>query len=361
MSTSPSTADDGPSNARNAPHADASPKPARRATIRDVAAAAGVSTATVSKVFRGGYRLRPETEQRVRDAAEALNFSPNPYAQTLHGARTGTVGLITSDIEGRFSLPVMMGAEDAFGSDQVSVFLCDARGDAIREQHHLRSLLGRRVDGIIVVGSMTNPRETLGRDIPVPVVYAYAPSTHPDDVSVITDNVGAGRIAAEHLLSLGYSRIGYLSGDHTYLAARERVQGARSALQAAGTDILGGEALYGPWGEEWGRAGARRMTEMYPDMDALLCGSDHVARGALDALREDGVRVPEDLAVIGHDNWELLARQSRPPLSTIDNNLEALGRRAAELLNAAIDGSPQPGVHEVPALLVPRGSTLRAH
>lgn len=335
--------------------------PARRTTIRDVAAAAGVSTATVSKVFRGGYRLRPETEQRVRQVADSLNFSPNPYAQTLHGARTGTVGLITSDIEGRFSLPVMMGAEDAFGSDQVSVFLCDARGDAIREQHHLRSLLSRRVDGIIIVGSMTNPRESLGGDIPVPVVYAYAPSIRPEDTSVVTDNVGAGYAAAEHLLELGYSNIGYLSGNHTYNAATDRVAGARAALQSAGTDILGGQALYGPWGEEWGRAGARRMLQTYPDMDALLCGSDHIARGALDALREDGVRVPDDLAIMGHDNWELLARQSRPPLSTVDNNLEALGRRAAELLNAAIEGDPQPGVHPVSTLLVARGSTLRAN
>jgi LacI family transcriptional regulator len=320
-----------------------------------------VSTATVSKVFHGGYRLRPETERKVRAAADALRFTPNPYAQTLHGSRTGTVGLITADIEGRFSLPVMMGAEDYFGSDQVSVFLCDARGDAIREQHHLQSLLGRRVDGIIVVGSMTNPRESLGADIPVPVVYAYAPSLDPDDVSVMTDNVEAGRLAAEHLLSLGYSRIGYLSGDRSYQAARERVAGARAVLKEAGTDILGGRALYGPWGEEWGRAGARRMLESYPDMDALMCGSDHVARGALDVFRESGVRVPDDIAVIGHDNWEMMARQSRPPLSTVDNNLEALGRRAAELLNDAIEGDNQPGVHMVSTVLVPRASTLRAN
>ncbi|MEN0140046.1 MAG: LacI family DNA-binding transcriptional regulator [Rhodococcus sp. (in: high G+C Gram-positive bacteria)] len=330
----------------------------RRPTIRDVAVAAGVSTATVSKVFRGGYRLRPETEQRVRDAATALDFSPNPYAQSLHGSRTGTVGLIASDIDGRFSLPVMMGAEDAFGIEQLSVFLCDARGDTIREQHHLRKLLARRVDGIIVVGSETNARETLGADIPVPVVYAYAPSLHPSDVSVVPDNVAGGRLAADHLLGLGFTEIGYLSGDGSYEAAQDRVRGAREVLRKAGTDILGAEALFGPWSEEWGRAGARRLLQRHPQMDALLCGSDHIARGTLDALREDGLRVPGDIAVMGHDNWELLAAQSRPPLSTIDNNLETLGRRAAELLTSAIDGDPQPGVHRVSPLLVPRASTL---
>src|SRR4029079_17477410 len=114
--------------------------------------------------------------------------SPNPLARGLHAGRTGTVGLLTSDLEGRFMIPILMGAEDAFGAGRINVFLCDARGDAIREQHHLKELLSRRVDGIIVVGRQTDPRPSLGQDIPVPVVYAYAPSDDPRSLYTTTAN-----------------------------------------------------------------------------------------------------------------------------------------------------------------------------
>ena len=127
--------------------------------------------------------------------------------------RTGTVGLLTSDLEGRFSIPILMGAEDAFGAGEVAVFLCDARGDAIREQHHVRALLGRRVDGLIVVGSRTDPRPSLGRDLPVPVVYAYAPSDDPADLSIVPDTGDAGRVAVAQLLACGRTRIAPISGD----------------------------------------------------------------------------------------------------------------------------------------------------
>ena len=125
------------------------------------------------------------TRARVLDAAERLSFTPNPLARGLLAGRTGTVGLLTSDLEGRFVIPILMGAEDAFGAGQVNVFLCDARGDTIREQHQLSALLSRRVDGIIVVGRQTDPRPSLGHDIPVPVVYAYAPSEDP--IGPVTD------------------------------------------------------------------------------------------------------------------------------------------------------------------------------
>jgi LacI family transcriptional regulator len=335
-------------------------KRSRPPTLRDVAQLAGVSIATVSKSLNGRDHVRPETRERVIRAAEKLSFAPNSLAQGLLTGRTGTVGLLTSDMEGRFSLPVLMGAEDAFGTGSTSVFLCDARGDAIREQHHIRALLGRRVDGLIVVGDKTDPRPSLGRALPVPVVYAYAPSDDSTDISVVSDNVGAGSLAAEHLLSCGRRRIAYVAGDVTYAAARDRVAGAVDALATAGTTLLGGEALYGAWTEEWGRGAIHTLLARFPDLDAVLCGSDQIARGALDALRELGRSVPSDVAVMGHDNWEPIATQARPPLSTIDMRLEMVGRRAAELLFEAIGGDAEPGVHAVPTKLVTRGSTALA-
>ncbi len=326
------------------------------ATLRDIARMVGVSVATVSKALNGREHVRAETREAVRRAAQELNFRPNTLAQGLLAGRTGTVGLLTSDLEGRFSIPVLMGAEDAFGLGSTSVFLCDARGDAIREQHHIRALLGRRIDGLIVVGDRTDARPSLGA-LPIPVVYAYAPSDNPEETSVVSDNVDAGRLAADHLVSCGRTRIAYVSGDHSYAAARDRVQGATAALRDTGIELAGGGAFYGAWSEEWGRGAARMLLDRFPDLDGILCGSDQVARGVTDALRESGRRIPEDIAVMSHDNWTQLAAEARPPLSTIDMNLEEVGKAAARLLFAAIAGDPNPGLHTVPCKLVIRGST----
>jgi hypothetical protein len=141
-------------------------------TLRDVAALADVSVATASKALNGRENVHPATRQRVVDAAARLRFQPNALAKHLPQGRSGTVGLITHDLEGRFSIPILMGAEDAFGAGKMSVFLCDSREDAIRESYHLQALLGRRVDGLIAVGSRTDPRPSLGHDLPVPVVAA---------------------------------------------------------------------------------------------------------------------------------------------------------------------------------------------
>ncbi|MFF2052950.1 LacI family DNA-binding transcriptional regulator [Leifsonia sp. NPDC058194] len=351
--------DDSAPSGGDAYKADADRRSGRPATLKEIAALAGVSIPTVSKALNGRADVRKETRERVQEAAARLKFTPNSLAQGLLAGRTGTVGLLTNDLEGRFSIPVLMGAEDAFGAGSMSVFLCDARGDAIREQHHIRALLSRRVDGLIVVGDTTNPRASLG-DLPVPVVYAYAPSRDPRDMSVVNDNVSAGRMAVEHLVACGRTRIAYLSGDPSFTAAGERVAGAREALRAHGMDLLGGDALYGAWSEIWGRAGARSLLARFPEIDGIVCGSDQVARGALDALRELGRHVPNDISVIGHDNWELLATQSRPQLTTVDSNLQELGRTAARLLGEAIEGRPAGGTHTVACRLVVRGSTLGA-
>lgn len=329
-----------------------------RATLSDVARAAGVSIATASKALNGRDQVAPATRERVVRAAEQLAFSPNQQAQSLVAGRTGTVGLLTSDLEGRFVIPILMGAEDAFGAGQVNVFLCDARGDTIREQHHLRALLSRRVDGIIVVGRQTDPRPSLGSDIPVPVVYAYAPSDSPADVSVTPDNHAGGRMALEHLLACGRTRIAHVTGDPGYIAARDRADGVLEAAREAGIELVA-EPMYSEWSERWGRAAADMLLERHPDIDGIVCGSDQIARGVLDTIRDRGRIVPDDVAVIGYDNWEVLTTNARPELTSIDANLQQLGRTAALRIFDAIEGKPAAsGTDHLPVRLVIRGSTI---
>ncbi len=220
-------------------------------TITDVARLAGVSPGTASKALNGRGGISADTADRVRQAAERLGYQPNALARGLLTGRSFTVGLITTDSFGRFSIPVMQGAEDALGPGRISVFLCDSRDDRIREQHYLRTLLERRVDGIVVTGRRQDPREPIGRDLPVPVVYAMTHSTDPADLSLIPDDEDGGALAVRHLLSTGRTRIGHVTGPRRFKAALLRARGAENALAAAGLELAGGEPLFGEWTEEW--------------------------------------------------------------------------------------------------------------
>ena len=225
----------------------------RTATIRDVAALAGVSVGTASKALNGRGSLRAGTVARVKQAAEQLDFRPNPAARSLHAGRSFTVGMITTDTIGRFSIPLLIGAEDTLGAGQMSVLLCDARDDQIREQHHLRTLLARRVDGIIVTGRRTDPRPPLTGIEQIPTVYALSPSTDPDDMSVVSDDRSGAQLAVEHLLTTGRTRIAHVTGPAHHAAARDRAQHTVEQLERASLELSTGRVHFGEWSEAWGR------------------------------------------------------------------------------------------------------------
>jgi LacI family transcriptional regulator len=327
-------------------------------TVNDVAALAGVSPGTVSKALNGRGQLRPATRQKVVSAAEQLGFHANMLARGLLHGRTYTVGVLTTDSFGRFTIPVMLGAEDALGAGQISVLLCDGRGDRIREQHYLRTLLARRVDGIIVTGRTYDPRPSLGADLPIPVVYARARSERAEDLSLMHDDRQGAALAINHLVSTGRRRIAHITGPERHLAARERAAGALCAIEAAGETMVLGEPLMGEWSERWGREAATMLMRTGEEFNGVFCGSDQIARGVADALREAGRRVPEEVGIVGVDNWEVMVEGCRPPLTTIDLNLSELGHTAATKLLRAIEGHPlEQGVQLMPCRLVTRRST----
>lgn len=326
-------------------------------TIGDVARIAGVSAGTASRALNGREGVNPQTRLRVQRAASRLGYQPNALARGLLSGRTYTVGLITTDSFGRFSIPILLGAEDALGAGQISVLLCDGRGDPIRERHYLQTLLERRVDGIIVTGRRTDARSPIGTDLPVPVVYAMTKSSERRDLSITPDDVGGGRLAAHHLLATGRTKIAHITGPERFEAARQRAAGLGEALAQAGAQLAGGTVLYGEWTEQWGRQGAHILLRSCPDLDAVFCGNDQIARGVADIFRESGVDMPADIAIMGFDNWEIIAEACRPPLTTVDMNLREVGRLAANALLEAIDGRCQEGIRTNPCTLVVRQST----
>jgi LacI family transcriptional regulator len=324
------------------------------ATIRDVAAAAGVSVSTASKALNGQGKLREETRERVAQAAHRLGFAPNPLAQALLAGRSFTVGLITTDSFGRFSIPVMLGAEDALGTGQVSVFMCDTRDDPERERGYVEMLGARRVDGLIVTGRRIEPRPPVLSRPGIPVVYAMTQPAGGGAPAVLPDDEGGGRAAAEHLLDIGRRRIAHVAGPERFLAAQLRARGFASALAAAGVEPCG-EIAFGEWSERWGREAAGQLLASRPD--AIFCGSDQIARGVADTLRAVGRRIPDDIALVGFDNWAPMALGALPPLSSVDMCLEEVGRVAAERLLATVGGERDHQVHTVPTRLVVRESS----
>jgi LacI family transcriptional regulator len=323
--------------------------PMARPTVSDVARRAGVSRGTVSTALNDTGQLSPETRHRVQVAAAELGFEPNPQARSLTSGRTFTVGLLTSDSIGRFSIPMLQGVEDALGADSISVLLCDARGDIERERKYVRTLLTQRVDGIIVTAKKTDVRSSIG-SLPVPVVYAYAQSDQPQDRAVLPDDVEAGRLAIGHLVAGGRRRVAYVTGPATALAVRHREEGARAALEQAGLGLPAAAVRYGEWSEEWGRAAGAPRTPVF-------CGSDQIGRGVADGLRDLGVMVPDDVALVGVDNWRPMAASCRPPLTTVDLRLEEIGRVAAQELLARIAGGTSSGARLLPGRLIVRESS----
>lgn len=334
----------------------------KKVTLRDVAAVAEVSLSTASKAMNGRTgEVNAATSQRVLEAADRLGFTPNALAQAILSGHSGTVGLLTDDLEGRFSLPILMGAEDAFGAGKMSVLLCDARGDAIREQHHLKALVSRNVDGLIVVGSRPDHRASISDQVTVPVVYAYAPSADSGDISVVADNYRAGAVATEHLRTLGRQRIAHITGDPTYTAAQDRARGISDELAKEGLEMVR-PPRFGSWSEAWGRAATKSLLQSGIEVDAIIGGSDQISRGIADTVQESGLRVPGDVAIASFDNWKAIAEGGQTPLTSIDLGFKAIGTLAGRLLSAAIrDDVPEERLHFVQPQLVVRESTVGSH
>lgn len=326
-------------------------------TIHDVARAAGVTIGTVSKVLHGQGKLRSETRERVQAEALRLGFRPNDLAQSLLRKRSFTVGLITTDSYGRFSIPLMSGIEDALETARISVFLCDARDDAQREQQHINSLLGKRVDGIIVTGRRIDPRHPINvGNTGTPVIYAYTQVTQPGALCLLPDEAQGARLAVEHLLSHGRRHLAHVTGPARFEAVQLRMGAMRQVLRERELDLPENRIRSGPWSEAWGYESAAFLLETDPRIDAIFCGSDQIARGVVDGLHERGVRIPDDVMVVGYDNWEIIAAATRPPLTTVDMNMRELGRQAGRQLLAIIGGEKHTGIIRLPCSLVIRDS-----
>ncbi len=328
-------------------------------TIRDLARIAGVSIGTVSKALNDGGRLSKDTREKVLRIAREIGYRPNDLAQSLHRAKSRTIGIISNDSFGRFTFPIVEALEERLAEERIAVFMCNATDDPGRERQHLDQLLGKRVDGLVVTARRADKRPPIGPLVHgLPVVYVFSQADDPYGLSLLPDDEGGAALAVEHLARLGRRRIAHVTGPEHFEAVRLRRNGYLSALSAAGLPAIDGFYLAGVWSEAWGREAADRIfANRLGRPDALFCGNDQIARGLADALRERGVGVPDDVAIVGFDNWDVMVLATRPPLTSVDMNLKALGREAGDRLIDMMSGKRMSGVSRRPCSLVVRQSS----
>lgn len=302
------------------------------ATIQDVADLAGVSIATVSRVVNGKSPVVPETAQRVMDAIRQLNYVPRAAARILASKRTDTLGLIVPEISGEFFAPMLRGIEAAAGEAGFDLLI---HTTAYKKPDMRRHTLGEHnTDGLLVfIGSMEQAElERLG-SIGFPVVFLHQTAPEGLDIPVVTvENKKGAMLAVEHLIEAhGCRRILYLSGPEGNEDSSWRERGYRLALEKY--NIPFDPALVVP-GNFSTRQAAQSMTETLAgglEFDAIFSGDDLAAVGAMSALREAGLRIPEDVKIVGFDDVPL-ARHLTPPLTTVHAPTEEVGRTATDLL-----------------------------
>jgi LacI family transcriptional regulator len=328
-----------------------------RITIYDVAAASNVSIATASKALNNTGRMSIDTRARIRRIAQELGFRPNALARSLTSKRSFTVGLLTNDTYGRFTLPLMTGISEGLIDHGVSVFLCAVEDNPGLAKIHVDAMLDKQVDGIIATGKRID--KVLPVDLShlsVPVVYALTEAPA-NAVTLVPDDAQGARQAVDHLIARGRKRIVHVTGPGSFKVVQERAEAFIATMASAGLPVSEAEILRGSWSELWGHEAVETLWSGEHRPDGIFCGNDQIARGVIDALRERKVEVPRDVSVVGFDNWEIVAEQTRPPLTTVDMNLKELGRQAGQALVRLVNGEAvEKGLWKLPCSLIVRGS-----
>ncbi|MCJ1676602.1 LacI family transcriptional regulator [Streptomyces sp. APSN-46.1] len=331
------------------------PPPKRMPTLDEVAARAGVSRTAASRVINNAPHVSRAKREAVQRAVRELDFVPNPSAQALATRRVGAVVLaVSSDEPGLFADPffaeVIVGVSAALEQTELELILLLANTPRGRERFE-RLLRSRRADGVMLMALRgDDPLGRLGEEVDLPVVFGGLPLVGEPTWYVDADNRGGARLAAEHFARTGRRRPVMITGQVDARAAVAREQGFTEGLTLSGLPLLGVEP--GQFTEDGGAEAMERLLRAHPDPDAVFAASDAMAIGALRTLRERGLRVPQDVAVIGFNDLAS-ARHTSPPLTTVHQPVRALGQEMARMLVSAIEG------HRPSPLILPTRLTVR--
>ena len=301
------------------------------ATIRDVARLAGVSIATVSRVFNGSPRVSQESTRRVRAAATRLDYWPNSGARSLTTNRTHALGVLLPDLFGEFFSEVIRGIDHAARAEKLQILVSSSHADTGELVAAARAMRGR-IDGLIAMvpdnGSGSELQQIVRR---FPLVLLNPRSRIPGCSTVSIANLGGARAVVRHLLALGRRRIATIRGPRGNVDAEQRLRGYREALRTAGIAAEARLELQGDFTERSGYECGRELLRLRPRPTAVFAANDYMAIGLLRALRDAGVAVPGEISVVGFDDIAF-ALYLDPPLTTVHVDAYALGERATRSL-----------------------------
>lgn len=331
--------------------------PARSVSIKEIARLARVSHSTVSRALRHSPLVHPETAERIRRIADEFGYCPSGPARSLVTRHTETIGVVVTSIADPFHADVVGGIEEMANEHGFSVFLANSNADPDRELRVVRSFQQRRVDGLIVAASRVGALHLAALSrmrIPIVLVNNQHPSEFVHSVAIA--NADAARAATRHLIALGHRRIAYLGDRFGYQSDTERFAGYRQALAEADLPFEPELIAHGNGKPDGAAPAMARLLALADPPTAVFCYNDMTALGALRHLRRCGLRVPEDLSLVGFDDL-FLAEYMDPPLTTMRQPMWEMGRAAARMLLDLISGKATVENIQMPAELVVRAST----
>jgi LacI family transcriptional regulator len=306
-------------------------------TIHDVAARAGVSVATVSRVLNGKAVVREETLRQVLDAAKMLSYVPNVAARALSIRRNHAIGIVLPDVHGEFFSEVIRGIDVAARQAGYHILVSGSHSN-VGEMLEVLAAMRGRVDGLVVMApdvALASLHHSLPSDLPLVLLN----STDAGRDAITIDNYGGARAMMRHLGELGHVLVAFIQGPAQNVDARERRRGFRQAMRSFAVKSPRRLEFAGDFTEESGHAAAQKILAATPRPTAIFAANDSMAVGVLAALAEAGVAVPEEMSVAGFDDIPI-ARYVAPPLTTIRVDIADLGRRAFRLLLEVIEQPP---------------------
>lgn len=301
-------------------------------TIKDIARESGVNISTVSRALNNGYGVNPETRDLVMSVAQRLNYRPNRVARGLVTGRSHSLALIVSDIRNPFFSEVARGAADAARADHCDLVLCNSDMDAMRQMDYVQSLLEKRVDGILMnsVAALSPEEQKQLAGCGVPIVLLNRSVATRAFSTVSADNEAGGVLAAQHLLELGHRDIAHITGPRQHGNLSDRTRGFVETLLAA-TGPVTPLVVHGAFHFEGGRELTAKILDQHPKITAIFAANDVMAFGAVRAILDRGLRIPDDISLIGFDNIEF-SSIIHPPLTTIHQPKYEMGHAAVEIL-----------------------------
>lgn len=326
-----------------------------RVTIKDVSQKAGVSTATVSRVFNNTGLVDEETRQRVLDASKELRYMPNAVGRSLSTRRTDSIGLLLPDIYGEFFSEVIRGADQTAQQNRYHLLVSSSHNHRNEIEAALRVMSGR-VDGLILMSPQIDAQTLISNlpvNLPVVLLNCFVDGVSFDSLNI--DNLGGAYQMTQHLIQHGHERIAVITGHDDNLDADERIRGYRQALQENHLPIAEDWEISGSFSEESGYTAVQKVLALTPRPTAIFALNDSMAIGALGALREYGVAIPQEMALAGFDDIPI-ARFLSPTLTSVRVSIHELGALATQKLVHAIH---EKNNHAKQHVVIPTSLALR--